>query len=321
MQFNQPYLLRIAVLFVCLSFVSLLVAGQVATDTIVKAETDSIAVRDTLVQHADSSAITSSDSVSKRPTDTLWKASDYLPLKEQVLQRHPYFRFNVKPVVMQSDQRQFHGKEMLFYVVIFLLIIFGLLKLAFAKYFGDLLRVFFRTTLKQRQIKEQLIQTPLPSLMFNIFFVASAGLYMNFLFHHFKFTPVNNFWLMYLYCCIGLSVVYLVKYVGLKICGWLFNMRQAADSYIFIVFIINKVVGFSVLPFIILLAFTDGTVYTVSLILSLFSVGGLFLYRFILGYGAIHNEVKFNLFHFFLYICAFEIAPLLLIYKLLLFFL
>jgi hypothetical protein len=318
--FNQSYLLRIVVLFICLSSVSLLTAGQVATDT-VKAGADSIAAPDTLVQHADSSAIPSSDSVSKKPTDTLWNASGNLPLKEQVLQRHPYFRFNVKPVVMQSDQRQFHGKEMLFYVVIFLLIIFGLLKLGFAKYFSDLLRVFFRTTLKQRQIKEQLIQTPLPSLMFNIFFVASAGLYMNFLFHHFKFTPVNNFWLMYLYCCIGLSVVYLVKYVGLKICGWLFNMRQAADSYIFIVFIINKVIGFSVLPFIILLAFTDGTVYTVSLILSLFSVGGLFLYRFILGYGAIHNEVKFNLFHFFLYICAFEVAPLLLIYKLLLFFL
>ena len=300
---------------------SLLAAGQVVTDTAVKTPADSIGSPDTAVHQPDTSVILSNDSVSKRPTDSIWKVSDHLPLKEQVLQRHPYFRFNVKPVVMHSDQRQFHGKETLFYVVIFLLIIFGLLKLGFAKYFGDLLRVFFRTTLKQRQIKEQLIQTPLPSLMFNIYFVASAGLYMNFLFHHFKFTPVDNFWLMYLYCCIGLSIIYTVKFVGLKICGWLFNMRQAADSYIFIVFIINKVIGFSVLPFIILLAFTDGNVYTVSLILSLFSIGALYLYRFILGYGAIHNEVNFNLFHFFLYICAFEVAPLLLIYKLLLFFL
>jgi len=314
-------LLRIVFLFVIHFSVSLLATGQVATDTSIKGQADTIPIADTVVKRADSSAISSSDSVSKRPTDSLWKVSVNLPLEEQVLQRHPYFRFNVKPVVMQSEQRRFQGKEMLFYIVVLLLIIFGLLKLGFAKYFSDLLRVFFRTTLKQRQIKEQLIQTPLPSLMFNIFFVASAGLYMNFLFYHFKFTPVDNFWLMYLYCCVGLSVIYLVKFVGLKICGWLFNMRQAADSYIFIVFIINKVVGFSVLPFIILLAFTDGTVYTVSLILSLFSVGGLFLYRFILGYGAIHNEVKFNLFHFFLYICAFEVAPLLLIYKLLLFFL
>ena len=321
MQFNQSYLLRIVFLFAIQFSVCLLAAGQAETDTSAKGQADTIPLPDTLVEHADSSAIVSSDSVSIRPTDTLWKVSDHLPLKEQVLQRHPYFRFNVKPVVMQSEQRRFQGKEMLFYVVILLLIIFGLLKLGFRKYFNDLLRVFFRTTLKQRQIKEQLIQTPLPSLMFNIFFVASAGLYLNFLFHHFMFTPVNNFWLMYLYCCVGLSIIYLVKFVGLKICGWLFNMRQAADSYIFIVFIINKVVGFSVLPFIILLAFTEGTVYTVSLIVSLFSVGGLFLYRFILGYGAIHNEVRFNLFHFFLYICAFEVAPLLLIYKLLLFFL
>jgi hypothetical protein len=314
-------LLRIVFLVGFHFSVSLLVAGQVAADTIVKSAADSIPLQDTAVSTADTSLISTGDSVSKRPTDTLWKVSEQLPLQDQVLQRHPYFRFNVKPVAMQSELRQYQGKERLFYVVILLLIIFGLLKLGFAKYFSDLLRVFFRTTLKQRQIKEQLIQTPLPSLMFNIFFVASGGLYTNFLLHHFKFTPVNNFWLMYLYCCIGLSVIYLVKFVGLKICGWLFNMRQAADSYIFIVFIINKVIGITVLPFIILLAFTDGTVYTVSLILSLFSVGGLFLYRFILGYGAIHNEVNFNLFHFFLYICAFEVAPLLLIYKLLLFFL
>jgi hypothetical protein len=219
------------------------------------------------------------------------------------------FRFNVKPVVMQSEQRRFQGKEMLFYIVVLLLIIFGLLKLGFAKYFSDLLRVFFRTTLKQRQIKEQLIQTPLPSLMFNTILCCKCRLYMNFLFYHFKFTPVDNFWLMYLYCCVGLSVIYLVKFVGLKICGWLFNMRQAADSYIFIVFIINKVLGFSVLPFIILLAFTDrdrlhGKPHLVAIFCR-----RTFLYRFILGYGAIHNEVKFNLFHFFLYICAFEVAP------------
>jgi hypothetical protein len=199
--------------------------------------------------------------------------------------------------------------------------VFALLKLGFAKYFNDLFRVFFRTTLKQRQIKEQLIQTPLPSLIFNAFFVASAGLYIDLVLYYYEFNPVDNFWLLYLYCCIGLSVIYLVKFVGLKICGWLFNMQQAADSYTFIVFIINKVIGISVLPFLALLSFIDGTLHTVSLVLSWCCISGLFLYRFILGYAAIRNEVRFNLFHFFLYLWAFEIAPLLLIYKLLLFFL
>src|SRR5688572_3532328 len=262
------------------------------------------------------------DSVSKKPTgtDTLWQAVNNMPLQKQILERHPYFNFNAKAVSLRSDRKEFKGKELLFYVITALVIIFALFKLAFAKYFSDLFRVFFRTTLKQRQIKEQLMQTPLPSLMFNGFFVASAGLYANLLLHYFNFTPVNNFWLLYLYCCLGLSIIYLVKFVGLIICGWLFNMKKAADSYIFIVFIINKVIGISLLPFLALLGFTDGVMYSVALVLSWCCVGGLLLYRFILGFAAIRNEVRFNLFHFFLYLCAFEIAPLLLIYKLLLFF-
>jgi hypothetical protein len=41
-------------------------------------------------------------------------------------------------------------------------------------------------------------------------------------------------------------------------------------------------------------------------------------YRFIVSFGPVRKEIKVNGFHFFLYLCAFEIAPLLLIYKLLL---
>jgi hypothetical protein len=68
-----------------------------------------------------------------------------------------------------------------------------------------------------------------------------------------------------------------------------------------------------------LLAFTNNPVYTIAMVVSWCGIGALLLYRFVLGYTAIRNEVKFNLFHFFLYLCAFELAPLLLIYKVLLF--
>jgi len=98
-------------------------------------------------------------------------------------------------------------------------------------------------------------------------------------------------------------------------------VEEAANSYIFIVFVVNKMMGILLLPFLILLAFTVGNVYYGGLTISWCIVGALLIYRFILTYSAIHNEVKVNPFHFFLYLCAFEIAPLLLVYKgLLLFF-
>jgi hypothetical protein len=274
---------------------------------------DSIAPVDTIVAPA-------RDSVSIRPflNITPWNIDTASPVSFQIMHRHPFFNFAAKPIVVHSVFRKFKGKEVMFYTIVGFLLVFALLKQGFGKYFIDMLRVFFRTTMKQRQIREQLMQNPFPSLVFNIFFVASAGLYINFLLQHFEIKPVSNFWLMYLYCCLGLIVIYTGKYISLKLIGWLLNIKKAADSYIFIVFIINKMIGVLLVPFIVLLAFASEPMYTISLVLSWCCIGGLLLYRFILGYSAIRKEVKFNLFHFFLYLSAFEVAPLLVIYKLLL---
>ncbi len=239
-----------------------------------------------------------------------------------VLEHHPYFAFGTKPGFLPpSDLKKSGGKDLLFYLLVFLLLVFAVLRRAFSKYFNDLFRLFFRTTLKQRQIREQLMQTPLPSLLLNGFFVISGALYITFLLQHFKLDPIHNFWLLFLYCGIGLSAAYFVKFIGLKVSGWLFNVKEAADSYIFIVFVVNKMIGILLLPFLILIAFAVGDVYSIGLTISWCLVAGLFVYRIILTYSAVRNQVKVNPFHFFLYLCAFEIAPLLLVYKgLLLFF-
>ena len=265
--------------------------------------------------------------VSKRPAViTAWEMnksdSSLRSFTQQILAHHPYFgfasAFDQRP---QQKIKQFHGKELIFYLLILLLILYGLLRRLFPKYFSDLFRLFFRTTIKQRQIKEQLMQTPLPSLLLNGYFVISASLYLSFVLQHFELNRLNNFWLLVLYCCVGLSLVYFIKFIGLKISGWLFNMEEAAHSYIFIVFVVNKMIGILLLPFIVIIAFTTGDIYSVAFTLSWCLIGVLLIYRFILTYNAVRNQVKVNPFHFFLYLCAFEIAPLLLIYKgLLLFF-
>lgn len=270
------------------------------------------------------------DSVSKKPltAGAGWiPAADStgapIPITRQLLDHHPYFGFSSLPTHLPQELRKRNaaGKEWLFYLLVTLLIIYGLLKLIFPKYFSDLFRLFFRTTIKQRQIKEQLMQTPLPSLLLNGFFVLSAGLYTSFMLQYFDLNTIGNFWLLLLYCCAGISLIYFIKFAGLKISGWLFNMEEAADSYIFIVFVVNKMLGILLLPFLVLISFTGGELYGAGLVLSWCTVGGLLLYRFILTYAAVRNQVKVNPFHFFLYLCAFEIAPLLLIYKgLLLFF-
>lgn len=214
-----------------------------------------------------------------------------------------------------SPLRETEDKDFLFYVLVFLFLVYALIRNSFPKYFSDLFRLFFRTTLKQRQIREQMMQTPLPSLLYNGLFVLSAGLYLAFIAQYFKLDKYTDFWLIYIYSCAGLSVVYFIKFLGLLFTGWLFQQQEGARSYIFIVFIVNKMIGILLLPFLLVLAFSGGNIYTVGLNLSAFMLGGLLLYRFILTYGVVRNQVRVNPFHFFLYLCAFEIAPLFLIYK------
>jgi len=221
-------------------------------------------------------------------------------------------------ILKEGDKKVFQGKEYLFYYLIFLLILFGLLRRAFAKYFYDLFRVFFKTTLKQRQTQEQLLQSSLASVFMNSFFVLSAGLYVNFLLQYFHLVFSDNFWLQYVYCIGALAAIYLVKFIGLKITGWLFNVSNTTDSYIFIVFIINKMLGIFLLPFLLVLAFANDPLYSYSMFISWIGLGLLLVYRFILSYSAVRKDVKLNSFHFILYILGFEVIPLLLIYKLLL---
>jgi hypothetical protein len=47
-------------------------------------------------------------------------------------------------------------------------------------------------------------------------------------------------------------------------------------------------------------------------------IGILFAYRFIVSFNPVRKEIKVRGIHFLLYLCAFELAPLLLIYKVLL---
>ena len=81
--------------------------------------------------------------------------------------------------------------------------------------------------------------------------------------------------------------------------------------------LVNKMIGIFLLPVLVVMAFAGPLLFQVVMTLAFFVLVILFIYRFIISYNPIRNEIKLNRFHFFIYLCAFEIAPLLLIYKVL----
>ena len=275
--------------------------------------------QDTTTQQQDS-ALRPADTLFQTPisvdTPKVVKPAFTLFLDSALYNHQPYFTFT-NPVKRLVQRRDGQGKEPLFYSTIALLIFFALVRNNFSRYATDLFALFFRTTIKQRQLKEQLMQAALPSLLLNLVFFISGALFINLLLAHYGLGRSFSFWLLFAYTILGLMLIYIVKFITLKLCGWIFHMSDVTDSYSFVVFTTNKVIGITLLPFIILLAFTTGPFQQGLFTLSITVVAALFLYRFYLSFVTIEGKLNISFFHFLLYLIGFEIVPLLLINKLL----
>jgi hypothetical protein len=258
----------------------------------------------------------SRDSVIKDSIFRAEIAGFYKRLDTAIYNNNPFYQFK-NPIRRITSERVWKGKEGFFYSIIALLLFFALAKNTFSRYLDDLFRVFFRTSLKQRQAREQLMTAPLPSLIFNILYALSAALFITLLLQHFQLGQEYNFWILFAYSIAGLIIIYTIKYVALKFFGWMLGVSEATNTYIFIVFTTNKIIGIVVLPFIVGLAFMENSFYEAVFSLSLCVLGALFIYRFYLSFIFVRKQIAINFFHFILYIVAFEIVPLLLINKLL----
>ncbi len=236
------------------------------------------------------------------------------------LMDHPYLPIKEQPVYRIVLERKRWSKDELFYAVAGLIMFLALSRLVFSKYFKNIFRLFFQPSYRQKQTREQLVQSNLPSLVFNLFFIASGAIYVTLLLQHYSLVNLS-FWLVFAYCAAVLGILYVSKFLFISFSGWVFNVKEAADAYIFIVYLINKIVGVVLVPFILVIAFSHFPIIHVCTTISFLVLVSLYVYRYIVSYAPIRKEVKVSPFHFLFYVLAFEIIPLLLIYKLLMLYL
>jgi hypothetical protein len=236
----------------------------------------------------------------------------------QTYRTNPYFRFNGRRREELERSETANNKDGLFYLIAGFVLVFALLRLIFDKYLENVFAVLFTISLKQKQMREQLIQSPLPSMLLNIFFAISGGIFASFVLQHYGVKFAYEPWQVILGCILALASVYAVKYLLLKLMGWIFNITEATDTYIFIVFLINKLLGILLIPVVVVMAFSGEPFAGISVIIALIMIAVFFLYRYIAAYEPVRREIKVSQVHFMIYLLAFELSPLLLIYKVLL---
>lgn len=229
---------------------------------------------------------------------------------------HPYLPIKAQPKMRIIDYKKENSKDDLFYLLLGIVALLAFIKVSFSKYFKNLFLLFFQTSMRQKQTRDQLLQNKLASLLINFLFVLSAGLFITLLILHNGWSGLF-FWNLYAYVTIVLLIIYTGKFLFISFSGWVFNNKEAANGYIFLVSMVNRIMGVLLLPFTALLAFGTPNLTAIAITAAIGIMGLLILYRYLVSFGSLRNDLKINAFHFFLYLCAIEILPLLLIYKLL----
>lgn len=227
---------------------------------------------------------------------------------------NPFINTKAKPIYLVINEHETQSKDEFFYLFCGLLLFLAFIKLVFEKYFKNIFRLFFQPSFRQKHTREQLSQNNLPSLLLNLFFIFSAAVYITFLLQYYHLTHLA-FWLLLLYITACLLIVYIGKFVLLSFSGWVFGVKEAASAHVFAVYLINKILGVILIPFTLLIAFSQTRIIDTSITISILLVLLLYIYRYLVSFAPVRKEVSVSLLHFSLYIFAFEIAPLLLIYK------
>ncbi len=220
------------------------------------------------------------------------------------------------PFYMIELVRNTKSKDQLFYLLTGLVAFLAFIKIMFPRYFQNLFRLFFQSSFRQKRKQENLLQDNLPSLLLNLLFVLSGGLFITLVAGNYGWLHLE-FWLLFLYCSLLLAVIYGGKFLFISFAGWVFHSPEAAGSYIFIVFLVNKVIGVVLIPLLFLLAFSGGTLANTAVTLALAASILLLAYRYILLLSFVRRNLKVSPIHFFIYLCTVEIIPMLIIYKVL----
>jgi Domain of unknown function (DUF4271) len=241
--------------------------------------------------------------------------NQYKAVWEQRLSENFFLNSQGTPVIQAVKKRKVTSPNTMFYLLAAVVFLMAVIKFFFNSYFTNLFKIFFNTSFRQTQLVDQLVQAKLPSLFFNVFFAISSGLYVYLLLQQYKLIAPGQQWIILGYCILTISIIYMIKYSTLKFTGWVTGYTNLTNPYIFIIFLISKIIGITLIPFTVLMAFSDAIIAKGSGLIALLIIGFLIALRFIRSYSLVQKQLKVSWFHFVLYIAGVEILPLLLIYK------
>ncbi|MCO6476358.1 MAG: DUF4271 domain-containing protein [Phaeodactylibacter sp.] len=218
------------------------------------------------------------------------------------------------PALLQSRYRAF-----LLITNIGILLLLAILLTLFRGQAGKAYRAFLNDNLLNQLQREREAGGGLPYYLYYAFFMVNAGFFLFLLARHYGLTFSGNPWHGLLYCIGGVAGIFLAKHLLLGYLAFVFPIEKEARLYSFTIIIFSIILGFFLLLINLLLAYAPADTVQWILYAAYTGIGITYLFRSLRGLFIGNRFLLFHKFHFLLYICTVEIAPVLVLAKLLFF--
>lgn len=209
--------------------------------------------------------------------------------------------------------------DWVFLILILVLAAFAWLRTYYNKYFVQIMSAFWNNNLTNQIVRDESILVQRASVILNILFNLVGALFLYFVSIYYSWplggigTGLNRF----LFLALIVTAAYAVKFLILKICGYLFHITREMSTYLFIVFLINNILCLLLIPLVSLFAFSNFINAGWLMVASIILVAIAYLYRIVRGLAIGWTSAVFSPYYLFLYLCTLEFAPLLLLIKIL----
>jgi hypothetical protein len=167
-------------------------------------------------------------------------------------------------------------------------------------------------TLLQREAYGLVGLTPYYLLYVN--FLLNAAFFTFLVTRYFSDGAYNNFRFL-LFCLLGAVFVFLFKHVLLEVVRRLYPVEKEVQRYSFLILVFNCVLGLFLLPFNLVLTFSPEPFQAPLMFWTLGLISVFYTYRALRALLIGSKFLSGDLFHFLLYLCTVEAAPVLFLIK------
>lgn len=218
-----------------------------------------------------------------------------------------------KPIPITS--KKVKSQNFLFVSISLLLLFLTILVVMNRSLLANIYRAIFSDTYLKVVYRFQNSGQTLSYGLFYLFFFLNAGLFLTLLLKQFKFNYFTSDITLFFVCVGVIALTYLIKHTILRLVGLIFPVQKEISYYSFTIIAFNIFLGIALLPINSLISFSNDKVANVCLYLGVIFFLLLYCIRQLRGMFLAANYLTFQKFHFFIYLCTVEIAPILILTK------